>query len=140
VKIIIRDLQKKTFLNPNRIKKLVLNVLSGQGSKKSGEITVCLVGDREIRRLNLEFLGKDCPTDVIAFDLNESKDKIAADIVVSTDTAYVNAKRFGTSPVYEVYLYIVHGLLHIFGYDDKNSGQRRLMQHKAESILRNFKV
>lgn len=88
----------------------------------------------------MRFLSKDCPTDVIAFDLSESKDKITADIVVSTDTAYVNAERFKTHPVYEVYLYIVHGLLHIFGYDDKNPGQRKLMQRKAESILKNFKV
>lgn len=135
MKIIIRDLQKKTRLNPKRIKNLVLKVLSSEGIKRSGEITICFINAKHIQALNLKFLGRNHPTDVIAFKLKETRRELFADIVVSTDAAVVNAREFRTSALEEAYLYVVHGLLHILGYKDNNSKQRRIMQAKAESIL-----
>ena len=88
----------------------------------------------------MKFLGRNHPTDVIAFGLKKSKKEIFADIVVSTEAAIVNSAEFGTTALYETYLYVVHGLLHILGYGDKNLQQRKLMQSKAESILSEFRV
>ncbi|KPK97483.1 MAG: hypothetical protein AMJ95_08760 [Omnitrophica WOR_2 bacterium SM23_72] len=77
--------------------------------------------------MNLRFLHKNQPTDVLAFDSGE--------IVVSTDAAIRNAKIFKTEPLYELYLYVVHGLLHILGFKDRTQKQRAHMQQKAEQIL-----
>ena len=137
MKIIIQNLQKKIPIYPQRIKKAVLNTLFSEGIKKTGEITICFVDDKIIRVLNFRYLGRNRPTDVIAFDISENKEQILADIVISTDTAVKNSKAFKTSPLYEVYLYVIHGVLHILGYDDKTAQQRKVMEYKAQRILKN---
>jgi probable rRNA maturation factor len=93
--------------------------------------------DRGIRKLNKEFLGKDVPTDVIAFDLSGPRQAgiIRADIAVSTDTAIANAGIFKTGALEELYLYVIHGLLHILGCRDDTTRRRSAMQKRAESIL-----
>lgn len=137
MRITIINLQNKVPVNSKRVKKTVQKVLSSEGIKKSGEITACFVDDRKIKELNLKYLGKNNPTDVIAFDIAgpKSPDKYFADIVISTDRAIDNAKVFHTTPLYELYLYVIHGVLHILGYEDKASMQRKIMQKKEKEIL-----
>lgn len=138
MKLTIKNLQKKIPIPPSilgRIKKAVLKTLSLKGAKLSGEMTICFINDEKIRQLNLKYRGKNNPTDVMVFDISESKEETFVDIVISTDTAIRNAKIFRTSPLYEVYLYVVHGALHILGYDDKNLKQRKIMDAKARRIL-----
>ncbi len=96
------------------------------------------VNDRKIKELNLKYLGRDNPTDVIAFDLagQNSKDKIFADIVISTDRAIDNAGAFNTTPLFEVYLYIIHGVLHILGYDDRTKKDTLVMRKKEADLLK----
>jgi len=142
VKVAIKNLQKRIPINPKRIIKTVLKILSIEGIRKSGEITVCFVNDRRIKELNLKYLGKNNPTDVIAFDVTEPKrpDKIFADIVISTDRAIDNAGAFHTTPLFELYLYVIHGVLHILGYDDQKRKHKLLMQKKEELLLENLKI
>ena len=139
MEIIIKNLQKKIPINPKRIKKAILKVCSLEG-KKSGEINICFVNDKKIRELNYRYLGKDYPTDVIAFDMSGKAATLQADIAISTDTAVSNAKAFDTTPAYELYLYLVHGLLHLLGYDDRSAKQRKLMEQRANSILRTLNI
>jgi probable rRNA maturation factor len=137
VKIIIRNLQKKIPISPRtsaRIKKALLKACASEGIKKSGEITVCFVNNQEIKELNLNYLGRNNPTDVMVFDTSASL-SINADIVISTDTAVSHAKIFKTTPLYELYLYVIHGLLHILGYDDETKKDRLIMRKKEASLL-----
>lgn len=113
--------------------------MASERAQSPGEITVCLVNDQEISRLNAKYLKKNRPTDVIAFSLGDKK-SLCADIVVSTDTASRQAKIFNTSPSYELYLYIVHGVLHVLGYDDKTTKQSQLMQKKSIRILSALRI
>lgn len=145
--IIIKNLQKRIPVTPrvlSAIKKVVRQTLKKEIRSSSGEITICLVNDAHIRKFNREYLGKDNPTDVIAFDLAprnlKSKGGIVADIAISTQTAISNARIFKTSYLYELLLYAAHGLLHILGSDDKNAKQSRAMQKKAEQILEKLKL
>lgn len=95
-----------------------------------------MVDDRQIRKLNLRYRGCGAATDVLSFDYSENKREISADIVVSTQTALRNARIFKTTPLYEMYLYIIHGLLHILGYDDETAKQKKIMSDKSEQILK----
>jgi len=81
------------------------------------------------------YLGRDAATDVIAFDLSSDKKEFFADLAISTDTAKRNAGIFKTTPLYEVYLYVVHGLLHLLGYDDNTAKQKKLMENRSNQIL-----
>ena len=58
-----------------------------------------------------------------------------ADIVISTDTAIRNAKIFKTTQLNELYLYVVHGVLHLLGYDDRTQKQRQIMQKKEKEYV-----
>ena len=135
MQIIIRNLQKKISVSQKKAKTLIRKVLASERIHRSGEITVCFVDDTQIKELNLWYLGELSATDVISFQTESSKYLLVADIAVSCDTAKRQARIFKTSPLYEVYLYVVHGVLHALGYDDNTDRKRAIMQKKAESIL-----
>ena len=132
VEITVIDLQKKIPVYPQKIRKLILETLKKEGLKKRGEITVCFTNDALIRKLNARYLRKNKPTDVLAFDITNSKDKrqLSADIVISSDTAIRNARIFKTTPFYELSLYSIHGLLHLLGYDDHSRKNKKIMRGK----------
>jgi len=145
VSIVIKNFQKKIQINSEikrKIKSCVLKTFSLEGIRNTDfEITICLLNNRQIREFNLMYLAKDSPTDVIAFNLGPYKSKtknILADILVSTDAAFSNAKIFNTTPLYELCLYVAHGMLHILGYDDKTIQQGKVMEERSRCILRDL--
>ncbi len=119
---------------------VIRGVLRLEKIRKCGEITVSLMSDRKIRELNTMYLGRYCPTDVISFDISREKKELIADIAVSTDTAARNAKKYRTSPSFEIYLYVIHGLLHVLGYDDVTRKKRKKMEDRTERILASLKI
>lgn len=136
LKITIRNLQNSLPIDHLRIKKIVLGVLASQSAIKAGEITVTFVNDTQIRKLNSGYIGRNEPTDVLSFDLSlDPKREIFADIVVSTDTAIRNSSLFKTTPMNEVYLYVIHGILHLIGFNDKNKKDRLIMRKKERCLL-----
>lgn len=119
--------------------------------KNPGEITIIFVNDKGIRKLNFKYRSCNEPTDVLSFDLSANPEcsdsgsyhsgkEILSDIVVSTQTAIRNARAFKTTPTYEMYLYVIHGLLHILGYDDKSKKDKLIMQKKEESLLKTLNL
>jgi len=142
MKILIKNLQAKIPVSPTRIKKVILTTLSQEGVRPSGEISVLFVEDCQIRELNAKFLHSRRATDVIAFNLSDQKKSgvFVGDIAVSVDTALRNARRFKTTPVYELCLYVAHGALHLLGYDDASPAQQKKMHKKAEKILAALKI
>jgi len=135
--ITIKNLQKKLRISPKKIKKAILNTLKAEGVKEPCRINVCFTGDKEIKKLNYRYLKIKQPTDVLAFDMSAGPGRggIQAEIIVSTDTAARNAAVFGTLPMYEACLYVLHGVLHILGYNDATVAAKKQMQRKAELIL-----
>lgn len=94
---------------------------------KLQKIFVLIVSDRRMAALHRQFLNERGPTDVITFAHGE--------IFISAETARRNARRFGNSLARELHLYVVHGLLHLHGFDDGNKVEAREMQRAQESIL-----
>ena len=91
------------------------------------EIGIALVSDRRIAQLHRRFLNEAGPTDVITFQHGE--------IFVSTETAQRQARAFRTSLEHELRLYIVHGLLHLRGYDDKTPAGAAEMKRLQEKLV-----
>lgn len=86
-------------------------------------------------------MGKSTPTDVLAFDLSQTKSLMArkqifGEIVISVDTAKRNAQIFNTNFNYELTLYLVHGILHLLGFDDRSKDKRKLMRRKEQELLK----
>jgi len=132
VRVTVKNLQKKVSLRPREIKKIISKVLQSEKKGIKGEINVSFVNDPLIRKLNKKYLKKDSPTDVLAFNIGDIKEKtkLYADILISADTALRNAKIFKTTPDYELKLYSVHGILHLLGYDDHSLKDKKIIRKK----------
>ncbi len=95
--------------------------------EKLVEISVLLVSDRRMAALHRRYLNQPGPTDVITFQHGE--------IVISVDSAAQNARGLGNSLGRELRLYIVHGLLHLHGFDDRDETSTRKMRLAEKRIL-----
>lgn len=115
----------------------------------SAEIEIVLLSDAAIHELNREHLGHDYPTDVISFLYEDALVReplpgaprgagkhIAGELFLSVDTAEREALEFGWSLRDELALYVVHGLLHLCGYDDLTAAEKPLMRQQEAEMLK----
>ena len=93
------------------------------------------MNDDEIVSLNRQFLGKDWPTDVIAFDLSDDEDSLEGEVYVSVTTAERQAREYGVTFWEELSRLATHGTLHLVGFDDATDAQRREMQRLEDEFL-----
>ena len=87
----------------------------------AGVINIIFCNDDYLLELNQRFLGRDTLTDVIAFDYSESEDEVSGDVFISVERTSENADKFDQSPEQEVLRVIIHGTLHLCGYDDHDA-------------------
>ncbi|OPX33317.1 MAG: rRNA maturation RNase YbeY [Candidatus Latescibacteria bacterium 4484_181] len=103
------------------------------------EVNVVFVDDTFIQNLNRKYRQVDLPTDVLCFDLSEpSSEEKAGEIYISLDRAAEQAQQYGVSLRNEVARLVVHGLLHLVGYDDQSDTDREVMKQKTEEYLQQF--
>lgn len=126
-----------------KIKKLVKALCHRFGEHKPAEtryeISIAVVDDNQIIRLNKQFLGSESVTDCLSFDLSDDPGgpKIF-DLVVNGQMALRQANQRGHSGEAELALYITHGLLHNLGFDDSAKDQARKMHETEDEILQEF--
>ena len=106
------------------------------------ELSVAVVGDRAIRRLNRDFLGRDTTTNVISFAMGEGdfpalNPELLGDVAISADTAAREAEEGGVSFEYRLTFLLLHGILHLAGYDHERSGvaAARRMEAKQRELF-----
>ena len=104
----------------------------------AAEICVLMVDDRGIAKLHEQWLGIPGPTDVITFDLSDAARPgvLHGDIAVSAETARRTARELGCQPRHELAYYVVHGLLHLAGYDDHDPADRRAMRARERVLMK----
>ena len=102
--------------------------------KKVGEVGYLFCDDEHILQVNQEYLGHDYYTDIITFDYTE-KNTISGDIVISLDTVFTNADKFGRPYDEELHRVIIHGVLHLCGINDKGPGEREIMEAAENKAL-----
>jgi len=121
-----------------------IEVIASEFGWSDAEISVAVVDDPEIHRVNRQFLQHDYPTDVISFDTTESDTLLEGEIVVSVDTARRIAEENGWNGDHELLLYVVHGMLHIVGLDDKAPADieemRQAERHFMELLVGDVRV
>lgn len=112
------------------------------GCSDAAELSVSIVGDRSIRKLNRDYLGKDRPTNVISFSLLEGDSGLIpasealGDVVISADTAAREAAEAGITYPERLFFLLMHGILHLCGYDHERSGEAEAhrMDRKEQDI------
>lgn len=150
-KIAIADRQTCLTVSAAALRRIALCVLQAEGVATAA-ISIALVDNATIRALNRQYLNHDYKTDVLSF-LFESEwgepnreptsmrgrqngpRHIDGEVIVSAEMALDTAGRFGWGPKDELALYLVHGVLHLCGYDDRTDRQRRTMRGRERAML-----
>ncbi|KPK95698.1 hypothetical protein AMJ80_04085, partial [bacterium SM23_31] len=101
-------------------------------------VNVIFVNSEHIRRINKRFLKHDYPTDVIAFNLNEPGENPEGEIYVCPELAETQAQEHHILFKEELFRLVIHGMLHLIGYDDADPDEQRRMFDKGEFYLRKF--
>lgn len=111
-----------------------MEVLSREG--KDARLSIAFVDNNEIKKLNKRYFDSDEVTDVISFPLSNNKNFLSGEIIVSVETAVETAGGRSISIEGEIILYIVHGILHLLGYDDDNERDAGIMHEEESKILK----
>ncbi len=97
-------------------------------------LSIAVIGDLKMRKLNSEFTGRDSTTDVLAFCYPPPE--ACAEIIVSAPASYRNARRYRNAPREEMLLYLIHGFLHVLGYNDNSEDERKKMLRCQRRIFK----
>lgn len=139
--IFIENRQRKIDLNLKQLKNnfhKIANLLACENK----EINLIFVDDKEIREINKDYLQRDSSTNVISFSMTEGEfgninPEILGDIVISVETAHRDAKKDKISLEDELDFLIVHGLLHLLGYEHENTNLQKtqIMKKKEQEVF-----
>jgi rRNA maturation RNase YbeY len=137
VEVINRSARKK--ISSRRVK-VTADAILDLLKQKGAHLSIALVGNRAIRSLNAKYRNKDAPTDVLSFtagDLLPGGEKLLGDVVISVDQAMKQAREKGVSFENEMEILLIHGILHLLGYDHERSRRdAQIMQRLERKLLR----
>ncbi|MCJ2147656.1 rRNA maturation RNase YbeY [Bacillus sp. B19-2] len=131
------------------IEKILQFAAAEEGVADGAEVSVTIVNNEEIQKINKEYRGKDYPTDVISFALEEDGEgeiaiigadmpPVLGDIIISADKAREQAEEYGHSLMRELGFLTVHGFLHLLGYDHMTEEEEKEMFTKQKEILNRY--
>jgi probable rRNA maturation factor len=140
------DPQYEGLVDEDALRRLAVSVLQAEGVKGLLEVGVVVTTDEEVHALNKEYLGHDYKTDVISFSMGGMEDDrdfitpserppYLGDIAISYDRAAEQAPDYGHSTEVEISTLLIHGLLHLLGYDDTNDADREKMHARQKELL-----
>jgi len=155
MKVVIQNKLKKRYLPVKDIKELISKAVKAALTEERIEypvlVSVLLVENDEIRRINAEYRKKDSVTDVLSFPMLDMEDGkfisepgemdmdqgrlFLGDIVISVPRAIEQAEAFGHSTERELAFLAVHGVLHLIGYDHNTTDREQKMKQRQEGIL-----
>ncbi len=134
-KIAIASPQEIVPLDRARLREIVRALLDGE-QIKDAEISLAFVDNPTIHRLNQRYLQHDEPTDVLSFPLSDpNAAKLAGELVIGVEVALEQAQQRGHDVQVELALYVIHGFLHLCGYDDHDDDDRRAMRQRERHYL-----
>ena len=134
-RIKVRNNQEKVPVDRERLQAAARAVIEGEGFADA-DVTIALLDDATIHALNKRFLDHDEPTDVLSFPSGEgTAKKLSGELAVGADVAQRQATERGHDVQAELALYVIHGLLHLCGYDDHEDAGRAAMRQRERHYL-----
>ena len=133
----LRNQQHDCRIDPRALRTLVRTHLEIQLGLASYDIAIHLVSSRRMATINQKHLHHEGPTDVITFDYRQPhRDGLHGELLICPAVALSQAREHRTSPESEIARYIIHGILHLQGYDDRSPDARRVMKREENRRLR----
>lgn len=139
MQILITDDQKECIINCKKLEAQIKKILISLKCKEK-EISILLADDTKMRALNKQYRDEDCSTDVLSFPQNDCEEEVLSshllgDVVISTATAKRQSIKHKLSLDEEIALLIIHGILHLLGYDHENSNEEAIHMKKKTREL-----
>ena len=132
MKIKLTDRQKVKTINCCKFVKLAEKICLLAGLHDE-PVSFVLCNNRQIKAMNKKYFGRDCCTDVIAFPLGEQE--CFGEVFISVEQAVKECAKYGNDWRDEFTLYVIHGILHIIGYEDTTPAKKRRMFKKQNAIF-----
>jgi probable rRNA maturation factor len=138
--ILIDNRQKQRKVQKTKIRKTAQALLNALGNP-DGELSIVITDDPQIQALNQQYLNRQGPTNVIAFpmregDFSDINPHMLGDVVISVDTAHREARDLGICFEDRFDFLLIHGILHLFGYDHETSKKdEKIMEEKSEELF-----
>jgi probable rRNA maturation factor len=139
ISITITSRQKSLSVDRRRMRNAVRAIVEDAGFVET-QINVAVVDDATIAKLHQQFLGDPDPTDVLSFLLERSAGALEGEVVVSAEMARACAPRYGCTAEEELLRYVIHGTLHLVGYDDIAPRKRATMRRKEREYLKGLLI
>jgi probable rRNA maturation factor len=137
IHIDITNEQNRVSVDEARVRAAIAAVVEDEPGR-SATISVAIVNDPTIHELNRRYLDHDFATDVLSFAFEQSPEMIDGEIIVSGDMAAATAARCGWPAEDELLLYVIHGALHLVGYDDQSPVDAAQMRTQEARFLALF--
>lgn len=138
MKVEIKNLQTEK-INLEAARKIVEFILTNEKTPDGTSLSVSFVDNKTIREYNEKYMNRDNVTDVLSFSMKEGEviegdNSYLGDVLVSVEMASLRAKEFANEVDRELMLYFIHGILHLLGYEDIDTGSALVMREKEEQI------
>lgn len=148
MRIEVEDQHGPSDIDPDSLRRWAEQALLAEGYPTNSELSITIVSDQEMARLNADALGNKAPTDVLSFPLEEMQPglpppflidgppRLLGDIVIAPDYIRRQAQDLEVSFRDEVALMVTHGVLHLIGYDHQTDSEAEAMEHRERIILK----
>jgi probable rRNA maturation factor len=132
--------EQPVTVDESRLAELARHTLNAEEVDEAAELSVLLVTAEHIKTLNARFAGEDHATDVLAFPMNEDHDEtvLLGDVVICPEVARTNAEKLEHSLEHELDTLLVHGTLHLLGYDHQREDDKRKMDGRLREVIEAF--
>jgi len=134
--IVITNRQHDRRVDTGRVRAVAEAVLAEAGL--DAEIGIHLVSAKRSAAVNGQFLQHEGPTDIITFDHGSTPERLFGELFICVAEAVRQAEEFGTTWEQELLRYVIHGLLHLRGYDDLEPAKRRVMKREENRLVRKW--
>lgn len=134
--LILRNRQRLRRLNAALLRRLTRSLLEDELGIQNYDLGIYLIAAPNMARINKKYLRHEGSTDVITFDYAEQSSVLRGEILVCLDEAIAHAREFRTSWQSEVIRYVIHGVLHLRGYNDLHVRERRKMKREEGRLLK----
>tara|TARA_B100000676_G_C17720563_1_gene651160 strand:- start:138 stop:572 length:435 start_codon:yes stop_codon:yes gene_type:complete len=121
----------------NNLKSLCREVLISEGFERYS-LSIIFVDDEKLKKMKKKYFNQDLYTDVIAFNLSDDKSKLDGEIYISFDAIKINSELYKTNINNELQRIVVHGILHLMGYEDNTKDKKEEMTKTEDFFLLNF--
>ncbi|MBV6639876.1 MAG: rRNA maturation RNase YbeY [Cyclobacteriaceae bacterium] len=122
-----------------RVKQWIVDVIEAENHRLD-ELSYVFTSDESLLEINQSYLNHDTYTDIITFDYSDEANTINGEILISVDRVKENAENFEVEFVHELARVMIHGVIHLLGYNDKTANEKTIMREKENTCISLLKI